>query len=1065
MKRKLTLILASMFLCVGIALAQTDVSGTVVAQDDGQPVIGATVMVSGTQVGTVTDAEGRFSLKMPEGKSVLRVSYVGMETIEVAASGSRMLIRLKNDASAIDEVVVVAYGTAKRQSITGSVSVVGEDKIKDRISTSVTAALEGSAPGIQVNNTYGEPGSTPKIRIRGIGSLVGGAQDPLYVVDGVVFEGDIAELNPNDIENMSILKDASSAALYGNRAANGVILITTKKGKGHGKPNISVKVNHGFYTRGIAEYDRLGANEWMEASWTAMKHFAMSGSLGLDDAAARQYATQHIVTDYVQRNIYDGSATSLFDDNGKLTASILPGYTDLDWAKDIERTGHRQEYNVAGSMAGEKFNVYASAGYLDEEGYVRGVGYERFNGRINTLFTPNKWIKLGVNLNGTYANHSFNDNADGNAYANPFYIVRYMAPVYPLFLHNADGSFLLDESGNVQYDTRSSYLSNRNVAYELGVDGDKRRRSVLNGQVFGTFTLPYGFSFTLRGDGTYSTTNRKKYNNPEIGDGATNNGRLTNYAYQYNYYTAQELLNWEHDYGVNHIDVMLGHENYSWKRSLTYGMNTGMAVNGNLTMGNFLNNSFLQGYDDEYKTESYLARLRYNYDEKYYADFSFRRDASSRFHPDNRWGNFFSFGLNWNAKRENFLKDVKWVDALRVRASYGEVGNDAGVDLYGYQALYTIDSNGGEGAYIKQSLAANDIKWETTQTLDFAIEGRLFDRLDFNIGYFDKRSKDLLFQVRLPLSAGSFPYVVEGDPMNMTQYKNIGTISNRGFEISLSGDVIRTNDWTWTLSADATFLSNKIKKLPGGKDILNGLRQYSEGHDAYEFYTYHFEGVDQMTGNSLYTLNADMRDKAEANGALVAINGTEYTTRTAFAKKQWAGSALPNVYGSIGSKLRWKDLSLNLLFTYSHGGKVYDGSYQSLMSTSSASSATANHVDVLGSWNGVPEGMTETSPDRILADGIPVLDFNLSTYNNDTSDRWLTSASYFIFKNLSLSYNLPASLIKPLGIEGVTVTFGAENLWTCTSRKGLNPQYSFNGGFDDTYVTARVVNFGLAVNF
>lgn len=354
---------------------------------------------------------------------------------------------------------------------------------------------------------------------------------------------------------------------------------------------------------------------------------------------------------------------------------------------------------------------------------------------------------------------------------------------------------------------------------------------------------------------------------------------------------------------------------------------------------------------------------------------------------------FFSFGLNWNAKRENFLKDVKWVDALRVRASYGEVGNDAGVDLYGYQALYTIDSNGGEGAYIKQSLAANDIKWETTQTLDFAIEGRLFDRLDFNIGYFDKRSKDLLFQVRLPLSAGSFPYVVEGDPMNMTQYKNIGTISNRGFEISLSGDVIRTNDWTWTLSADATFLSNKIKKLPGGKDILNGLRQYSEGHDAYEFYTYHFEGVDQMTGNSLYTLNADMRDKAEANGALVAINGTEYTTQTAFAKKQWAGSALPNVYGSIGSKLRWKDLSLNLLFTYSHGGKVYDSSYQSLMSTSSASSATANHVDVLGSWNGVPEGMTEASPDRILADGIPVLDFNLSTYNNDTSDRWLTSAS------------------------------------------------------------------------
>lgn len=1065
MKKKLTMILSCLFLILGEALAQTTVSGTVVSHDDGQPVIGATVMVVGTQVGTVTNADGKFSLSMPEGKKELKISYVGMEPVTVAVTRSHMTIRLASDASALDEVVVVAYGTAKRQSITGSVSVVGEDKIKDRIATSVTAALEGSAPGIQVNNTYGEPGSTPKIRIRGIGSLVGTAQDPLYVVDGVVFEGDIAEINPNDIESMSVLKDASSAALYGNRAANGVILITTKRGKGDGKPSISVKVNHGFYSRGISEYDRLGADQWMEASWTAMKNFAISGSLGLDETAAREYATQHVVPDYVKRNIYDGSSTSLFDSNGKLTASILPGYTDLDWEKDIERTGHRQEYNIAGSMAGDKYNVYASAGYLNEQGYVRGVGYERFNGRVNTMFTPNKWFRMGVNLNATYANHNFNDNADGTAYANPFYVARYMAPVYPLYLHNSDGSLLLDDFGNAQYDTTSPYLNNRNIAYELGADKDKRRRSVINGQVFGTLTLPYGFSFTMRGDATRSNTNRQHYNNPNIGDGATNNGRLLSYAYQYSYFTGQELINWEHDYGVNHVDVMLGHENYSWTRRYTAGMNTGMAVEGNLTMGNFLNNSYLLGSDDEYKTESYLARVRYNYNEKYYADFSFRRDASSRFHKDNRWGNFFSFGVNWNAKKENFLKDVKWIDALRVRASYGEVGNDAGVSFYGYQALYAIDSNAGEGAYIKQSLAANDIKWETTQTVDLAIEGRLFDRLNFNIGYFDKRSKDLLFQVRLPLSAGSFPYVDDTDPMNMTQYKNIGTISNRGFEISLSGDVVKTKDWTWTLSADATFLKNKIKKLPEGKDILHGLQNYSEGHDAYEFYTYHFVGVDQMTGNSLYTLDETMRDKAEANGALVEINGTEYATQTSFAKKQWAGSALPKVYGSIGSNLSWKDISLNLLFTYSHGGKVYDGSYQSLMSTSSASSASANHKDVLGSWSGVPEGMTETSPNRIWAGGTPVLDFNRSSYNNASSDRWLTSASYFIFKNLSLSYSLPKNLIKPYGIEGITVTFGAENLWTHTSRKGLNPQYSFSGGYDDTYVTARVVNFGLAVNF
>lgn len=1065
MKKKLTMIFASLFLIMGTAMAQSVVKGTVVAGDGGEPVIGATVQVLGTGIGTVTDYEGKFSLSVPAEHKTLRISYIGMHAQEVVAQNNMRIVLLSNTEN-IDEVVVVAYGTAKRQSITGSVSVVGEDQIKDRITTSVTAALEGSAPGIQVNNTYGEPGSSPKIRIRGIGSLVSGAQDPLYVVDGVVFEGDISELNPNDIDNMSILKDASSAALYGNRAANGVILITTKKGKGGNKPNISLKINHGFYKRGIPEYERLGADQWMEASWTAMKNFAMSGSMGLDDAAARQYATEHVVNDYVKRNIYDGASTALFDNNGKLIASMLPGYDDLDWEKNIERTGHRQEYNVAGSMAGEKYNLYSSAGYLKEDGYVRGVGYERFNGRINSMFTPNKWFKMGVNLNATYANHNFNDNADGNAYANPFYVARYMAPVYPLYMHNADGSYLLDDNGDVQYDTTSDYLSNRNIAYELGADKDKRRRSVINGQIFGTLTLPYGFSFTMRGDATRSNTNRQHYNNPNIGDGATNNGRLTSYAYQYTYYTGQELLEWAHDFGQHHVDALLGHENYSWTRRVTYGMNTGMAVEGNLTMGNFLNQSYFEGYDDEYKTESYLARLRYNFDERYYADFSFRRDASSRFHKDNRWGNFFSFGVNWNMKKENFLKDVSWVDALRVRASYGEVGNDAGVDLYGYQALYQVDKNGGDGAYIKQSLSAKDIQWETTQTFDFAVEGRLFDRLNFSVGYFDKRSKDLLFQVRLPLSAGSFPHVGDTDPMNLTQYKNVGTISNRGFEVSLSGDVISDKDWTWTLSADATFLKNKIKKLPGGKDILRGsIGKYSEGHDAYEFFTYHFVGVDQMTGNSLYTLDEDMREKAAANGALVEINGTEYATQTSFAKKQWAGSALPKVYGSIGSNLRWKDLSLSMLFTYSHGGKVYDGSYQSLMSTSSASSASANHKDVLASWNGIPEGMTETSANRILAGGIPVLDFNRSSDTNATSDRWLTSASYFVFKNLALSYDLPKKYLKPYGIDGVTLTFAAENLWTHTSRRGLNPQYSFSGGYDDTYVTARVFNFGLALNF
>ncbi len=1077
MKRRLTMLLASLFLVLGTALAQKVVSGTVVSGEDGQPVIGAAVKALGSSVGTTTDIDGNFSFELPAGETKVVVSYVGMQS-QTLIAGSNMKVTLKDDNKNLDEVVVVAYGTAKRTSITGSITQVDASKIENRIATSATSALEGNAPGVQVNSSYGEPGANPTISIRGIGSLVqrkraangagqspdGSVQSPLYVVDGVIFTGNIAELNPNDIENISVLKDASSAALYGNRAANGVILITTKRGKGTSKPVITLKIGQGWYTRGIKEYDRLDADTWMEQSWKAYRNYAMSTpSLAMNATDAAAYASAHLM-ESVQRNIYDAPDNALFDANGKLIAKRLPGYTDLDWQDAVERTGHRQEYTLSGSAAGEKFNVYSSIGYLKENGYIRNIGYERFTGRLNSVYTPNKWLQMGANLSATYSNSRFNDSATGSYFSNPFYTTRYMAPVYPYYAHNADGSIQTDADGNYVYDTTSPYLSNRNIVYELGMNSQKNTRAVINAVAFTTITLPYGFSATVKGNVDHSNTNGENFDNPVIGDGASSNGRFRIRTYQYNNYTLQELINWNHSYGLHNIDAMIGHENYSWKRKAQIGMNTGMAVDGILTIGNFLTNSYLQGANDDYKTESYLGRVRYNYDEKYFADFSFRRDGSSRFKKGHRWGDFYSFGFNWNIKKEEFLKNVKWIDQLRARASYGEVGNDVGVSLYGYQALYYIDKNAGTAALIKQSLAADNIKWETTQTLDFAVEGRLFDRLNFNIGYFDKRSKDLLFEVRMPLSAGSFPET-ENTFANLTQYQNIGTVSNRGWEFSFNYDVLNKKDWSWNVGLDATFLNSKIIKLPGGKDILNGLKKFSEGHSPYEYFTYHFEGVDQMTGKSLYTLDPDKKATAASDGALVTINGTDYTTDTSFGLKKWAGKVEPDVYGSISSNLRWKDLSLSTLFTYSLGGKIYDAAYQDLMSANSATSLGALHKDILNSWSGVPDGMTATSANRIDPNGTPVLDYNLSTYNNGNSDRWITSASYFIVKNITLSYNLPKVWISKWGIESLSLSAGVENAFIFTSRKGLNPQYSFTGGTDDTYVTPRVFNLGLSVSF
>lgn len=1061
MKRKLFLLTTFLFIGLGLVSAQVKkVTGMVTSADDGMPIIGASVLVDGTTVGTVTDFDGKYTIdNLPSGAKTVTVSYIGYKAQTLAIKAVLNVV-LKSDTEQLDEVVVVAYGTQKKESLTGSVSIVDKKKIEKRVVSNVTSALEGATPGVQVNNTYGEPGAAPSIIIRGFGSVTG-SNAPLYVVDGVPYVGNIAELNPSDIESLSVLKDAASSALYGNRAANGVVLITTKRGRGEAKPQITLKVNQGSYKRGLPEYDRLNANDWMEQSWIAMKNFAMGGKLNLTEDEAKKYASNQLIQDYVKRNIYNKPDKELFDADGNLVAEMLPGYTDLNWRDGVERTGHRQEYSLSASAATDKTHMFASVGYLKEEGYIVGSGYERYTARVNTDYTPNKYIKAGINANLTVSDRNFNDNASGSAFGNPFYIARYMAPVYPYYLHNEDGSIMEDEFGNKIYDTQSSYLQNRNIIYELNQDQQKTHRNVLGAQAFATFNLPYDISFTVKGDLNNSNSSERHYQNPMIGDGATNNGRMHVFEGRFVNYTAQELLNWNHEFGLHHVDVMAGHENYKWEAKRVGGMNTNMAVEGNYSVGNFLIPSSWNGQDDAYATESYLARARYNFDNIYFLEGSFRRDGSSRFHPDHRWGNFFSMGASWNMKREAWLKDVEWINMFKSRLSYGEVGNDAGVSLYAYKALYAIMKNGGDAALIMNSLGAKNIKWETTQTIDFAIEGRLFDRLSFTLGLFDKRSKDLLFDVRLPSSLGSFPW----GSLNMTQTANIGTVSNRGVELSMNFDAVKSGDFTWNIGLDATLLKNEIKKLPDGKDIKHGLQNYSEGHSIYEWYTYHFEGVDQMTGRSLYTIDPDMKAKAEKAHALVNINGTDYVTQTSFAKRDWAGSALPDIYGSFSSSMTYKNFSLSMLMTYSLGGKTYDSAYSSLMSTSSASSASANHSDIKNSWNGVPEGMTADSPNRIDKNGIPRLDFNYSNDNNAASDRWLISSSYFVMKNINLSYSLPKTWLAPIGVNSVLLNAGVENLFTLTKRKGLNPQFSFRGGADDTYVTARVFNMGLTVKF
>lgn len=1085
MKRKLFLFLTLFFVGIGIVTAQTQVRGTVV-DEQGEPVIGATVQIKGTGQGTVTDLDGQFTLTAPA-NSTLVISYVGLVTQEVAVSNN-VRVTLTTDAELLDEVVVVAYGQQRREAITGAVAQVKTDKITQRPIASATAALEGQALGVQVNNSYGEPGSEATIRIRGFNSITG-SNTPLYVVDGVPMGGNVSDINPNDIESISVLKDASSAALYGNRAANGVILITTKSGRiGEEKLQITADIKQGVYQRATKDYARLDAREFMEAQWQARRNSKYT------DAAANTYNTwadaNPGVVDLVKAdvganyNIFNKSWESLFDANGKLTndAQIKSGYIDdLDWYKDMERTGLRQDYNLNATGGTKRTTYFFSLGYLDEEGFMKFSSGERFTGRTNITSMAANWLKVGLNLSTSH--HRYRsmtaDSGSSSSFINPFMYARNMAPIYPVHLHNPEtGEYELDENGNKQYDGggvngRTQY-TNRHVIWEYELNKDRTIRNTGEGGAFAEISFLNDFTLKINGNMNNRTTSNSTYDNSTIGDGA-GKGRMNQVDYRYKNYTLQEMLTWGKTFNdIHDIEVLAGHENYWYNYQYTYIYKQDEKLPNIMELSNFSTNTAINGYSVDYRTEGYLARFAYNYDRKYFGELSFRRDGSSRFHPDYRWGNFWSIGGSWVLSREEFIKQYNWINNLKLRAAYGEVGQDAGVGYYAYMGLYGSSQNGGKGAYYKTQNEATDITWEKSQSMSVALEGRLFNRANFSIEYFDKTSKDLLFDVNRPMSIGGTP-----SSINPVQTMNFGSLSNRGFEIGADIDIVQTRDWTWNFGFNLNLLNNKIKELPaefGEEGYETGVRKYMKGRSIYDFYLYAFEGVNRSNGRSLYRLDdktyfidepdykgtgsstgSDEERLALAKANYTIIDGQAYVYNTSFAKKDYFDSAIPKAYGSFTSSLSWKNFSLSALLTYQLGGKMIDNSYMSLMSI--GTSVSALHKDLLNSWT------PEQAGTGIDKNGMPALNTTQSSFNNSTSSRFVISSDYLTIKNVTLGYALPRKAVSKVGLSAVRLTASVDNLAIFTTMQGLNPQQAFGGVTYNAYVPARVAILGINVQF
>lgn len=1074
--RKLFLILMTVLACSWSLSAQTKTyTGTVLDAANNEPLMGATILPVGGGNGTSCDIDGKFTITVPASVTKIKVSYVGY-TPQTVNLTNGMTVYLASTATNLEDVVVVAYGTANKESLTGSVAVVGAKEIEDRPITSATAALEGNAPGVQVNNTIGTPGAEPEVRIRGFSSVTG-SNKPLYVVDGMPWDTGINDLNPNDIESMSVLKDAASCALYGNKGSNGVILITTKRAKKVGKVDVNLVISQGMYNRGLPAYDRLGTDEWMEATWTGSINQLIQTSGYTPEVATAQLLEQIIGPTYIKTNLYGGDNNTVFDANGKLTRPMLAGFNDLDWWDVVSRNGHRQEYTLNATGATDSFNTFASISYLNEKGYLLQTDFERYTGRVNSNFIANKYFKAGVNLSGTIQKGNQNDNAGTSYTSNPFYTDQY-SPIFPYYNHDwATGEVLMGNDGKPQW-SDASYLNGQNMGQYLRLNNNEFTYYQVNATAYGTAVLPYGFEATVRGNINRSKTQWDQYTNAITGNGVAMNGIFSQQASDNRFSTFMQNLTWNHSYGLNNIDMILGHENYETRATYFYGTKYNQSFDDIYTMSNFVDLNSMEGGGTDYRTESYLARGRYNYDQKYFGEVSFRRDGSSRFAKKNRWGNFWSIGGSWIITKEKFMNEFNWVNFLKLRAAYGTVGNDISASLYGYYTLYALGDYFGQPLVIATNYPSQKLKWETTKSFDIALEGNLFDdRFGFTIGYYDKRSTDLIFNVVQPRSAGS-----STSWRNPTIPTNIGTMSNRGWEFDFNVDVLRTKEFTWSLHLDMSFVDNCIKKLPGGDDIANGNQRYSEGHSIYEWYTYKFAGVDQLDGHALYVLDPNAHEftsvatgqsafesklkNAEETGALRVINGKYYVTDTNYASQDWCGTALPTVFGSFGTNFAWKGINLSALFTYSLGGKTMDSNYQSLMSNSQANSLTgALHKDILNAWTAAPEGMTADSPNRIDPNGVPVFNFAQQVANNYISSRWLTSSNYLVFKNLNVSYSLPKKWVDQLQMTNLSVGFAVDNLFTITKRKGMNPQYSFSGSQSLNFVTARVFSFQINAKF
>ena len=1046
------------------------VTGTVTDSSTGQPVPFAAIQLKDTMTGGMTDADGNYSISVPS-QGILIFSSVGYKNAEISIDGKAVHnVIMSPDNEMLEETIVVAFGTATKESFTGSATVVNSSDISKVQSSDVTRALEGMVAGVQMTTSTGTLGSTPTIVIRGQSSINAG-NSPLYVVDGVPYDGDINNINPSDIESMTVLKDAASNALYGARGANGVIMITTKKAKA-GNAVVNIDAKWGLNTKALKEYEVFrDPGQYYEAHYAALYNY-YTREQGMLSSAAHIKANSTLTgkaadggLGYQMYTVPEGQ--SFIGADGKLNPGATLGrmysFDGQDywmipdnWMDETYRNSLRQEYNVSVSGRHEKGSFLASFGYLNNKGIIDASDMYRYTGRLKADYQAKEWLKLGANM--SYTNYSYsNGNSDegsSGSTGNVFAFASNIAPIYPLYMRDGDGNIMKDEHGYIIRDYGNGFgngsdadkdyvrpfMQNSNPLQTLALDTSNSEGNALTTQAFADVTFLKDFKFSINAGVGLDETRGTSVNNPYYGQFTTQGGIVGKSHGRTFYINLQQLLNYDKTVaGVHHINILFGHE---WYKRVTTSLSASKqqlsSLDNHELSGAGIDGMSASSSRSTYNNEGYFARAQYDYMNRIFANASFRRDASSRFHPDHRWGNFWSLGAAWLIDQEAWF-NVPVFSMLKLKASYGSQGND-NISNYLYVDTYLgypSDNGIGTPFYNKGN---ENITWETNANFNFGAEFGLWkDRLTGSVEYFYRKTTDMLFYFSVPSSNGYGGY-----------YDNLGDMRNAGVEIALNGNVINTSDMRLDIYANATHYTNKVLMLPAENRITeheghwgfeNGSKFVAEGLPVQTFFMPKYAGVDKETGESLWYMDDKDGNRTTTN---------EYSNATDYL----CGDPTPLFYGGFGASFQWKNFDVAASFTYSLGGLTYDSGYASYMASPTTGGGSNYHKDILKAWS--PENPDSDIPRWQYGD----------QYSAAQSDRFLVDASYLNFQNAQIGYTFPEKMTRKFKVSRLRIYAACDNIVYWSHRQGLDPRFSLTGSTNNAVNSpVRTLSGGINITF